>query len=688
MTTRPGASQTTFNSGELDPAALRSTQLKPYYAAAARMERLRPVPQGGVTLMPGSRHLHVLAATSGQSVRLLPFQWSRERAYMMALRAGAIDIFHAATGGYAFSATVAVPFADTDVIDVTFARLDDTLILFHPDHPPRRVRRLGVDSWSSDDAPFTDLPLVDYGGAYAGRAEVWRMIITFPSGFTFGTQQFELTASGEPTTLFPMEIVDGAVDSAAIVAALEALPSVGAGVTAVYSGAPADNTHSYDITFGGTNAGGNFEMTGRCVSSASVAASFSRIVAGEPGGEPIMSASRGWPSCGAFVQGRLMLAGFRSEPAALVMSRVGEYFDLNVKATAASGPILVRMDLDGGERIQSLRRGKHLCIFTTRGEWFVPDRAIARGQPFNMARSSDVGTRRGAPVIEQEGDLLFCNPAGTKIFAAAYSDTSQGYQPSPISLLASHLVRAVVGMALQTSDASTDSDRLWIVNADGGLVCGHLLRNQDVVGFTPWTGPDPVRAVAVDAQGVVWIVAERSGQMRIEILEEGLVFDAARTGAAPAGVLSGLAHLEGRQVWALADGWPAGPLTVAGGQITLPGGAATSATAGLWTPFRLDPLPMPRDIAERRVLLRPARVHGVRVDVSGSTEIAIGANGGPVREIPLARFGDLADQPPQPFTGQIHVTGLTRYTPDTQVTITQKTPGPFTLRQLTLEARI
>lgn len=691
MTARPGVPQTSFNAGEIDPAALRSTQLKPYYAGARTMQRLRPRPQGGLTLMPGSRWRADLALGVGQPVRLIPFEWSRDRAYMIALYAGAIVIRHASTGGFAASATLGSPYAAGDIVDVTWARLDDTMILFHPDHAPQRLRRLGDNVWSIDAAPWTDVPLVDYGGTYTTVAEVWRLTVSWPtSNFTFGFRTLEVTVDGETTP--PISL--GVGTPAAIAASADAirdgllqLPSIEAGVTVVDAGSPASGVQSWDITFGGDNAGGTYSVAARIPTSTDVSASCSRLTAGDPGGEAIMSSTRGWPSCGVFVQGRLILAGFRSEPAALLMSRVGEYFDLNIKATAASGAILTRMDLDGGERIHRLRRGKHLCIFTTQGEWFVPERTIARGQPFTMARSSGVGARRGAPVLEQEGDLMFANPTGTKIFAAAYSDVSQGYSPSPISLLASHLVRGVVDMAVQASDSATDADRLWIVNADGGMTCGHLLRNQDVVGFTPWTSPDPVRAVAVDATGVVWIAVERGALVRLETLEEGLALDAAVTAAAPAATVSGLAHLEGRSVHAIADGWPVGPLPVTAGVVALPA-AAASATVGVWTPPRLDPLPVPRDVAERRVLRRPARVHGVRVDLAGASDVAVSANGGALRELSTWRFGDLADTPPQPFDGELRLTGLARYTEDTQVTITQVRPGPFTLRAITLEARL
>jgi hypothetical protein len=78
MVAKPGSYQTSFNAGELAPELHGRTDLKQFYAGAARMLNVEPVPQGGGRLAPRSRHLSrirnalTLRAPDGSSQSLGP----------------------------------------------------------------------------------------------------------------------------------------------------------------------------------------------------------------------------------------------------------------------------------------------------------------------------------------------------------------------------------------------------------------------------------------------------------------------------------------------------------------------------------------------------------------------------------------------------------------------------------------
>jgi hypothetical protein len=55
MVARPGQLQATFNSGELSPELYQRTDVKQFYAGAALMRNVEPVPQGGFRLLDRSR---------------------------------------------------------------------------------------------------------------------------------------------------------------------------------------------------------------------------------------------------------------------------------------------------------------------------------------------------------------------------------------------------------------------------------------------------------------------------------------------------------------------------------------------------------------------------------------------------------------------------------------------------------
>jgi hypothetical protein len=254
-------------------------------------------------------------------------------------------------------------------------------------------------------------------------------------------------------------------------------------------------------------------------------------------------------------------------------------------------------------------------------------------------------------------------------------------------------VRNIVDGALQKSSSDTVANRLWLVRDDGTMAEGAFIRNQEVAGFTRWETAGDVGAVCVDGKGqcYVGVTRETDGEDvgYFESMEEGLIFDATveQTFEAATVAVTGLDDHEGAEVWARADGYVSGPYTVSAGAIALPL-AATTVEVGRWTPPSAKTLPLPRDIAERTVLRRPARVHTVKLDAINTTSVAIGANDRTAKDQPLFRAGDPADTPLAPYTGRVEARGLKGFSADGIVEITQTKPGALQWRGLTIEARI
>ena len=71
-----------FSAGELSPLMAGRIDLELYQNGAERLENCVVMPQGGITKAPGTRFLRA-AKTSFQSVRLMPFYYDNEHAYML-----------------------------------------------------------------------------------------------------------------------------------------------------------------------------------------------------------------------------------------------------------------------------------------------------------------------------------------------------------------------------------------------------------------------------------------------------------------------------------------------------------------------------------------------------------------------------------------------------------------------------
>jgi len=303
------------------------------------------------------------------------------------------------------------------------------------------------------------------------------------------------------------------------------------------------------------------------------------------------------------------------------------------------------------------------------------------------------------PIIESEDALLYFTPDrqtgdrhGILLYAMSYDDVNQAYVSTPLSLLASHIVRDVIDAALQKTSTATDANRLWAVRADGTMTEGVMIRNQDVTAFVRWTTAGLVKAVCVDGKGRAHVVVERTTdgaqELYLERMEEGLIFDGTveQTYDVPTATIENLDMHEGAEVWARADGYVTGPFTVAGATITLPF-TASSVQVGRWTAPVCKLLPLPSDVAERTVLRRPKRVHTVRLDLIDTTSVAVGANGEAADDVALYFAGQPTDAPPPPFTGMMEVSGLVGFSDEGIVEITQVRPGALQWRAVTVEAR-
>lgn len=621
--------------------------------------------------------------------RTFEYSFSTDDAFTVQVTPGHADIFKEDV----FVASVALGVTAGQMETLSYEQRLDSLFLFHKDLAPIQIKRDRADTdWSGEPAPFVNVPLIDYGATYGNIVnDIWRITITWSSG-PVGLI-LELSVNGENITGVTLATgPDWAGFATALQAAIEAVPSVGPGV--IVGQSVVGPTATITVEFAGaTNRGGRFTLVPRIVNVQWAAATASVIQYGDPGGEEIMSVSRGYPTTGAFYQDRFFLGGFRSQGIAVAGSLSAEYFDLNAKVEAASGGILFRLDTDGQERILHIRRDRHLVLFTDQAEYYVSDRAITRGTPPNIPESSRNGAAPGFRPVKSEAGLIYIGSGRSIVYYAVYSDVSQKYESAPISLLANHLCKTLKSGAMQRASSSTSADRLYMTRDDGLLVIGKLIQNQEVTAFCGWETDGLVQSVCVDGKNQVYLGVLRTiaGVQRLvrERMVEGQWLHQAvqKVNGAPSATISGLSTLEGATVWAIADGYPEGPFVVTGGTITLKD-AATTVWVGRWKAPVATSLKFPRQVGERTILARPIRVHTVHVELAGTSSLAIQANDGPVQDVPMVKTGQFTDQPIPAIEGNYTVSGLSGYTEKGLVTLTQKRPGYFKIKSTQFEARL
>ena len=694
MVGRPGRLQTVFHSLEIDPLLHERSELKAYGSGLAWAENVQAFPQGGFRHRNGLRDVGPVAADAG---RLFSFDASTGVSYDIVLRPGQVTAWGATTA----LQTVAVSGVTLQMLpEITVAQQLDTMLIFHEDLPTARLKHAGPTSWSVDLVPWNEVPNWDYGADINGNpytnavAAVWTLEFV---GMAESDRQpgdervsvFVLTVSQQETISIQYE--EDMADLAPLIqAAILDLPNVAPGVTVV----PHADPKKVTITFAGTgNQGDGWAVSGRVINKTDAAILAIKTTVGVAPGEPLWSADRGWPQCGCFTGAqRLAIGGFRSLPSSWAFSRLADYYNFDMRFTGADGPAVVPMAGAGGEKIERIVESLNLLIFTSKAEYWLAERALSATEAPNHVKASTHGTKRGTPIVENEGAAIFAHRAGGVLSEMRYTDVEGNFAAIDISLFGSHLVKGTRDMALRRAALSSDGHQLHTVNGDGSTLLTTMLREQEVMGFARLTsGSGIARAVSVNGRNEVsWIMQRPTGR-RLERSEEGLLLDEAVSGVnapASASVPCGT-RFNGREVWCIADGHVFGPFVVAGGALTLPIDVA-SWTVGTWHPPVVKTLPMPRNIGPNMVLKRRARIHSLQISLIDTTSLAISTNGKPLVDVDLQRWGLPADVPElqQGVTGEITLRGLTGYADEPYVTISQLRPGRLEVRSITIEAQL
>lgn len=561
--------------------------------------------------------------------------------------------------------------------------------------------------WQVDDWPYEKVPVADLGGVYAKTSDTWSIFLRWPTDGVYEIRM-QLTVDGEETPAIvltdaggtPKTAGSGAEDwgkfASDIDAALEALPSLGAGVVVTESGGSL--AHHMLIVFTGALAGIEYSLTANVVNTASVSALPSHDLIGSTALEALFSMGRGYPGFAVLVQDRLAYGRIQSARGAFALSRIGEYFDLNIEAQSSDAAILERLRSQTNETILAMKESKYLLIFTDRGVYFATNRTIDRNQPMNVVLASETASTANCQPLDLEGLIYYVardedDPqGGHQLLSLAYDDVSTSYNANPESLLASHLVQGIIRSVRQKKAGNLDASKGWLMRNDGRLIACQMIKNQDILGFCEWVaaGGGLVKEIGIDGRNKLWVAVQRGTDISIEIYDVDIFLQDALTVTPDlAGNVSGLPYADGAVLWAVANGYVLGPFTAAGGAIAL-GDAYASALVGRWQAPRYETMPQVYVTPGDDVIMRPGRIYSIDLNILATTSIAIGANGEAVRDIVLNEVGDPVDAAMPAKSKLISITGedLPGVMVGPTVVVTQVRPGALRVRDMAIGAKL
>ncbi len=617
--------KTSFTGGEISPVLLGRGDLSAYANGAARLRNVFIHPTGGVSRRPGLRHVE----TARGDGRLVAFEFNTEQVYLLVFTDGKVDIHpDPESGGHR---SLDTPWTAAQIGQIAWTQSADTLLVLHPDVPPRKITRTADGTWTIAGWAFFEK---------AGKI--------FQPYHKFAAEEVTLTPSA--TSGAVALTASAAVFAAGHVGTRLRLQEKEVEITAFTSAAQVQATTKETLV--STAATKEWE-------------------------EQAFSAVRGWPASVVFHQDRMVIGGSRDLPNRLWLSQSADLFNFDLGQGLDDEAIEFAILSDQVNAIRAVFSGRHLQVFTSGAEWMVTGDPLTPGN-IQLNRQTRVGSPvdRTIPPRDVDGATLFVSRSLGDLREFVFADIEQAYQSDDLAMLARHLVTA-------PRDQDFDKARrlMHVVMGDGRLGTVTIYRAEKVTAWSVQETQGAFRSVAVVGDET-YVLVERDGAFFIEVFDASLAVDAGMTGIAgePQDEWSGLAHLEGRTVKVVADGAVRAEVEVDDGAVFLDP-PARSVQIGLGFAHVIEPLPpAPMDVGGASQGGRIRHVESTfRLHETSALRLDTGRG---YTEVPFKRFGGATlDFPPPVFTGDKTVRAFGWRNTGTAPLwrIAQDTPLPFTL---------
>jgi len=635
--------QTNFTTGELDPLLRSRVDLQAYNNALETAKNVICQPQGGVTRRPGTKFINELGGSPENGVRLVHFEFSVDDSYMLCFTNNRMYVYK----NKALITNINGSGNDYLVTTIPSARLSslcwtqsaDTLIVVHEDANPIKIVRGASDStWTISNLTFDSIP------QYAFTITTTNPAATLTPSDVSG--KITLTASA------------GVFSAASVGQYINASPQGRARIVKYVSSTVVNAVTEFPFFDTTATASGQWEL--------------------ETGYEDVWSVSRGWPRSVTFHQGRLFFGGSKSRPSTIWGSKVGLYFDFEPVEGLDDDAVEATLDTNTFNAIVDIISGRDLQVFTTGGEFYVPQEGLTPITPtdFFLSSTSRNGIKEGVRVKQLESGLLFIQRQGKQLSEIAYSDTQLTYITSKISLLSGHLLKGPKHMDIRRAVATDENDLLLIVNEDDGtMAVFSLLRTQNVIAPSEFATKGSFLDVGVDITDI-YTVAKRddngTDKYYVEVFDDAALTDSAVIGTN--NVSLDASHIDGQTVHVISDGLVELDQT-ADSAVTFTNTPTTSCEVGL--PIDIEVTTVPIDVKTpggTRIGFKK-RIVEVNALLYETQNIVINGN-----LVPIRTLGAGALNSPVPnFTGTKVLNGILGYNDDGKITVTQSAPLKFTL---------
>lgn len=635
---------TNFTAGEITPLLSSRVDSNAYKNGTKSLKNFRILSQGGIRRRGGLRYLQELSDIPYQAE---PYVYDEDEAYILLFSNTQLDVVDISDPTNLATTVTSCAWTTAMIGELQVAQSGDTMIVTHPDMPMQEITRTSASTFTVTEFDFEHDGTAHYEPFY--RFVDPAVTIT-PQNSNTGSQNFTASSS-----IFSSDWVGEHIeytDSAGTVVHIT--------VTAYVSG---------------TVVTGNF--------SAAVANTNAR----DTWAEQVFSARHGYARSVMFHDQRLIFGGSRDLPNHLFMSKTGEYHNFDIGTGLDDESIQIQIAENQVSEIKSLSSFRHLAIFSSEQELYVPTDNNRPLTPTNIAikKQTSYGSGDVSPV-EFDGAVVFLTKSKGAVREFVFSDISQAYNSDALTLLSPHLIGTPTQMVSQREASDQVEAYLYLVNEAGKMPVFMSIRKEQLQGWAEWSTQGKFKnAVVVNRR--VYVVCERtingSTFTSLELLDNQYHTDSAlKLTSGSATTDWTIAHLPNTEVVVKSGNYAMGTYTTnASGELTLTA-AVDEVEIGLNFTPTITTLPPEFQLQDGISVGQKRRIVRAVIDLNETLNVKTKGT-----TLLIRRVTDDFSAEPTPVTSRKEVY-LLGWSAEGTVTITQDQPLPITINGLLLEVEV
>lgn len=721
--------QRSFAGGIITPELFGRIDLTKFQTGLADCDNFIILPHGPAANRPGLEYI-AAAKNANKAARLIPFSYSTTQTYALEfgdqyirfftqgarLLAGTVTAWLTATayavgdirsnaGTNYYCATahtsgvfatdlaavkwvaltsdiveVPSPYLEADLFDLHFVQSADVLTIVHPSYAPRELRRLGAAQWA--------LTTITFAPSISAPTGVTATATTGSGSTTYNYVVTAITSDGLEESIASTE--DDCTNTLSTAGNYNTVTWTNVATAVRY------NVYKEKSGLFGYIGQGTDGTTGFKDDNIDPDATVTPPEAQTP-----FTGANNYPGAVSYFEQRRAFAGTNSKPQNIWLTCSATESNLNYSIpTQDNDAITVRIAAREANTIRHLVPLSDLVLLTSGGEWKCSSGSADALTPttIQVKPQSYMGANNVQPVVTGNS-ILYAQDRGARVREISYSWEAQTYRSLDASIMAPNLFDGytIEDMAYMRSPFQV----LWAVRSDGTLLGLTYVPDQQVMAWHQHSTDGSVESVCViaeDNEDVLYAVVQRSingstvryverlhSRLFADIedaffVDSGLTYD-----GAPATTISGLDHLEGETVSALADGAVVTNLTVTSGDITLPA-AASLVHVGLPITAQLETLPLALETqAGGQGRVKNANIAFMRVHRSSG--ISVGPDTNTLIEY-KQRTAEPYGSPPALKSDEIEITLSPKWSRGGQLVVQHTTPLPLTVVSLSLDVTV